>query len=172
MRVRLLVVAICAAFAAAPAAAAERTVERGIVQSIDASAVVLRALDGSDVRVPLGPSTRLRLNGRATSLDRIRPGFVAEAVTVGSAGPARVLRAFGRVEPVVERGALVRVGAAALVLRRATGDRVRIPLDGRTTVTRAGRQVRLRSLRPGMQLEVVLRPNGAARVVRVLGAGG
>jgi hypothetical protein len=171
MPVRLIVLAICASLvAAAPARAADRVVERGIVQSVDATSVVLRALDGSDVTVALGPRTRLRLNGRAASLDQIRPGLVAEAVTVG-AGPARVLRAFGRVEPGVERGALVRLGARALVLRRVAGDRVRIPLGVRTSVWRGGRRVRLRSLRPGLQLEVALAANGSARVVRVLRAG-
>jgi hypothetical protein len=171
MRVRLVLLAICASLvAAAPTAAADRAVERGIVQSIDPTAVVLRALDGTDVTVALGPQTRLRLNGRGASLDQIRPGFVAEAVTVGS-GPARVLRAFGRLAGV-ERGALVRLGARALVLRRVAGDRVRIPLGVRTSVWRGGRRVRLRSLRPGLQLEVVLAANGSARVVRVLRAGG
>jgi hypothetical protein len=172
VRAGLILVTICAVLiVAAPAAAADRAVERGIVQSIDASAVVLRALDGTDVTVTLGSRTRLRLNGRAASLDQIRPGFVAEAVTVGS-GPARVLRAFGRLEPNVEHGALVQLGARALVLRRVEGDRVRIPLGVRTSVWRGGRRVRLRSLRPGLQLEVVLAANGSARVVRVLRAGG
>jgi hypothetical protein len=156
--------------AASSGIAADRVVERGIVQSIDATTVVLRALDGTDVTVALGPSTRLRLNGTAASLEQIRPGLVAEVVTVGP-GPARVLRAFGRVEPRIERGALVRLRAAALVLRRDGGGRIEIPLGGRTTVLRAGRPARLRSLRPGMQLEVVLAANGSARVVRVLGPG-
>jgi hypothetical protein len=168
---RAAAVAVGLSFAAAaPAVAADRVVERGIVQSIDATAVVLRALDGTDVTVALGPATRLRLNGTAVSLDRIRPGLVAEAVTVGP-GPARVLRAFGRVEPRVERGALFRLRAAALVLRGNAGGRVVIPFGARTTVVRGGRPVRLRSLRPGVQLEVVLAANGSARVVRVLGVG-
>lgn len=177
MRSRLILIGRAAAVAvglslaaAAPAVAADRVIERGIVQSIDATAVVLRALDGTDVTVALGPGTRLRLNGTAVSLDQIRPGLVAEAVTVGP-GPARVLRAFGRVEPRVERGALFRLRAAVLVLRRDGGDRIVIPFGARTTFLRGGRPVGLRSLRPGMPLEVVLRANGSARIVRVLPGG-
>jgi hypothetical protein len=171
MRVRLMLLATCAALVAAtPAAAADRVVERGIVQSIDPNAVVLRALDGTDVRIALDPATSVRLNGRAVTLDRIRPGLVAEAVTVGN-GPARVLRAFGRVDPAVERGVLVQLRPRAILLERDGGVRVRIPLGLRTTVWRDGRRVRIRSLRPGLRLEVTLGANGSARVVRVVRGG-
>ena len=57
---------------------------------------MLRALDGTEVTVAVGPATRVRLNGRAATLAMVRRGFVAEAVTAGN-GPALVIRAFGRV---------------------------------------------------------------------------
>ena len=91
-----MIAAVCAALACvSPALAADRVVERGIVQYLDASGLVLRALDGTEVRIPVGPATRFRLNGRSTTFDAIRSGFVAEAVTTRS-GPAVVVRAFGR----------------------------------------------------------------------------
>jgi hypothetical protein len=164
---RLLLVAAVAALAAtASAAAADRVVERGIVQSIDATAAVLRALDGTTVTVGLGPETRYRLNGREATLAEIRPGFVAEAVTDGL-GRAIVVRAFGRAERPVERGVLVRLAPHALVLRRGPADTVRIPVNDRTVVWRGGARVPLRTLRRGMTLEVALSGTGAARVILV-----
>ena len=97
MKALLVVVAACAALGVAPAAtAADRLVERGIVQSADRAGLVLRALDGTEVTVAVAPQTRFRLNGRPASLADIRSGFVAEVVTLVPGGPAAVVRAFGR----------------------------------------------------------------------------
>lgn len=171
MRALVLLATACAVFvAAAAAAAADRVVERGIVQSVGPSALVLRALDGSEVSVAVGPATRVRLNGRLASLADIRSGFVAEAVTLASGGPAVVVRAFGRVASSEEAGRLVGIRPRALVVRRDAGGTVRIPVTARTTVWRAGGRIRLRALRPGMRVQVVLAPNGSARVVLVQGA--
>ncbi len=171
MRALVLLVAACAAVAAAsPAAASDRVVERGIVQSVGPGAVVLRALDGTDVTVPVGSATRIRLNGRAATLAAVTPGLVAEAVRVGS-GTAVALRAFGRAAGRVETGELVRVRRRSLVLRRGPGDTVRIGISARTVVwwgsSRAGAGV----LRRGMQVTIALSPTGSARVVLVQGRG-
>ena len=133
------------------------------------SAVVLRALDGVDVEVAVGPGTRIRLNGLPATLADIRPGFVAETVHYG-VKPAIRLRAFGRVEPVTERGRLVVVRDSALVLRTGAG-RVRIPLTGATLVRRQGRLVAVRILRVGMRVEITRSGDGSADMVRVLRAG-
>ena len=151
---------------AAPAGAADRVVERGIVQSIDSATLVLRALDGTEVSVTLGPATRYRLNGRDATLDEIRPGFVAEAVTESSP-TALVVRAFGRLERPVERGVVVRLAPRALLLRRGPGDTVRLSITDRTVVWRGAARVRLRALRPGMRVEVPLAANGSARVILI-----
>lgn len=162
-----MLLAACAALAAAaPATAADRVVERGIVQAAGPTAIVLRALDGTEITIPVGPQTRYRLNGRRATSDAVRRGLVAEAVTVGS-GPALAIRAFGRVADRTEVGRLVRARPRLLVLRRGPGDTIRIPLTARTVVWRAGGRVGVRALRPGLSVEVVLRPNGVARVVLV-----
>ena len=90
----------------------------------------LRALDGVEVEVRLGPLTRFRLNGQPATLTDLQPGFVAEAVHYG-ARPALRVRAFGRVATAAERGRLVGVRDAWLVLR-ADSARVRRhrPLTG------------------------------------------
>jgi hypothetical protein len=167
MRLLLAVLVAVAAVVAMPAAAADRMVERGIVQSIDPGQAVLRALDGSRVTVVLGPDTRFRLNGRRAVVEEIQPGFVAEAVTVGD-GPARVLRAFGRVTDRLVQGEVVRVGPALLVVRRSVGGNLRIRLTALTAAWRGDRRVRVRSLRRGMQVDVRLAPSGAARTILVL----
>ena len=155
---------------AGPAIAADRVVERGIVQSVDRSALVLRALDGAELTVPVGPATRVRVNGRPATLADIRPGFVAEAVRSGDR-PATSVRAFGRVRNEAVRGRLVAVGSASLVLRGAGAHRVRVTLSDATVVRRHGRRAALRALRRGARVEVVLGEDGAARVVRILGVG-
>jgi len=153
----------------APAVAADH-VERGIVQSLGPTSAVLRALDGSDVTVALGPATRYRLNGRLVTRRALRPGLVAEAVS-DEAGVTRVLRAFGRVTDRREAGVLVGVRPRALVLRRESGDTVRIALTSRTVVWLGDRRVSRRALRPGRSLDVVLARNGSARLVIVLRSG-
>ena len=156
-----------AAIVAVPATAADRVVERGIVQSIDEGAVVLRALDGSRVTVALGPETRFRLNGRNAAVDAIRPGFVAVAVTVGD-GPARVLRAFGRATDRRLRGRVVGIAPRSLLLRRATGADLRVRFSAETAAFRDDRRIRVGALRRGMEVEVRLAPNGAARTILVV----
>jgi hypothetical protein len=168
----LVLVAACAALAAAaPAGAANGLVERGIVQSVGPSQVVLRALDGTEVTVAVGPATRVRLNGKAAVLAEIRLGFVAEAVTVGD-GPAVVIRAFGRVAQGALVGELVRIGPRGLVLRRGAGARLLIGVTRRTQAWRGSDRVPLGTLRPGMRIQVVRAPNGTARVVLVLAGAG
>ena len=167
MRVRLLVlVAIASLAGAASAVAADRVLERGIVQSIEPARVVLRALDGTEITVPLAGDTRYRLNGRPATIADIRPGFVAEVITGGS-GAAIVMRAFGLVERPVERGVIARLAARGLVLRRGQDDTIRIPINDRTVVWRRGLRVTLATLRRGMAVDVALAANGAARVILV-----
>jgi hypothetical protein len=167
-----VLVAVCAALvAAAPSVAAGRVVERGIVQSVGPASVVLRALDGTDVTVPVGPATRIRLNGRPARLSAVRSGFVAEAVTVGD-GPAVVIRAFGRAAQEAVVGELVRIRPHALVVLGDTGGRLRIAITRSTQARQGSARVALGALRPGMRVQVVRAPNGSARVVRVLGGVG
>jgi len=167
-----LLVAACAAalVVVSPALAADRVVERGIVQSVGPAAVVLRALDGTDLTVSVDARTRVRLNGRAATLATVSPGLVAEAVRVGS-GPAVALRAFGPASGRVETGRLVRVLPRALVLLRAPGDSVRIRISPRTVVWRGSRTADAGLLRRGMQVTVALSPVGSARVVLVQAGG-
>jgi hypothetical protein len=168
----LVLTAVCAALVAAgPSAAAGRVVERGIVQSVGPADIVLRALDGTEVTVPVGSATRVRLNGRPARLAAIRRGLVAEAVTVGD-GPAVVIRAFGRVAPGAVVGELVRIRPRALVVRSDSGGRVRIAVTRSTRARHGAASLALRALRPGMRVQIVRAANGSARVVLVLGGVG
>ncbi len=168
MRFRLVLsVVVASLVVAGHASAADRVVDRGIVQSVTPTAVVLRALDGMDVAIALGPDTRYRLNGFPVRRGRIGVGLVAEAVT-SNGGPAIVLRAFGHAAPVVRTGRLLRVRVDAVVLRLGSGARMRIPLDARTTVRRAGAPAPIADLQRGMRVRVRLTADGAARLVTIL----
>ena len=167
-----MLAAVCAALvAAAPSPAAGRVVERGIVQTVAPATIVLRALDGTEVTVAVGPETRVRLNGRAATLAMVRRGFVAEAVSSGS-GPALVIRAFGRAAEEAVVGKLVRVRPQVIVVRSGTGERMRIPVTRGTRAWRGTATVALRTLRGGMQVQIVRTAKGAARVVLVLAGPG
>jgi hypothetical protein len=168
----LLVAGVAVAWlaAAGPAPAGDRVVDRGIVQSVTPSAVVLRALDGTELEVPVGPRTRVRLNGRPATLADVAPGLVAETVQLGSAPAVRV-RLFGHVPRAIESGRVVRVSRSLLVLRLGGSGRARIALTDTTVVRRAGRLLDLRALRPGMRVVVARQADGSARLVRVTGRG-
>jgi len=166
----LILIFVVVLLAAAPASAADRLVERGIVQSLDEAAIVLRALDGSEVTVALRPDTRARLNGVETTLSAIRPGHVA-VVVLGDTGEARVVRAFGRVARGVDRGVIVTATRLALVLRPPGGARVAIELTRRTTVRRGALAVARRALRAGQQVEVIRAGDGTARIVTIGSSG-
>jgi len=164
--------AVCASLvAAAPSPAAGRVIERGIVQSVGPATVVLRALDGSEVTVAVGPATRVRLNGRAATLAMVRRGFVAEAATTAN-GRAVVIRAFGRAAEEAVVGELVRIRPEVIVVRSGTGERLRIPVTRATRAWRGTATVALRTLRNGMQVQIVRTAKGAARVVLVLAGPG
>lgn len=162
----LLGLASVALVVAGPAAGAHRIVERGVVQSVTEHQLVLRALDGSVLTVPVDGSTRVRVNGRPGDLDEIEPGFVAAALLSRSSTEAAVwVRAVGRSTTRVERGRLVAVGRAAVVLKRR-GRTLRIPLDDATVVRRHGLAASRHELRRGMRVTVRLSVDGsAARIV-------
>jgi len=143
------------------------TTDRGVVQSVSATEIVLRELDGSVVSLAVGPATRVQLNGRPALLASVQPGFVASVVHNGSR-PAVVVRAFGRAASVTDRGAVTALTPTAITLRTQDGTQVTIPLDSATRFRRFGRPVRTGAARPGAFVAVTHPVGGAARVVSVL----
>ena len=109
-----LLVATLTVAGTANASSTSLTIDRGVVQSVSQAQIVLRELDGSSVSLAVGPNTRVLLNGLPAQLGDIQPGFVA-AVTHNGARPARVVRAFGRVAPVIDRGVERRNGVLQCV---------------------------------------------------------
>jgi hypothetical protein len=80
--------------AAAPAKPAKAGARKGIVQSVSPKAIVLRELDGSAVRVPVGPSTRIFVDGKRATLAAVKTGYTVVIPAKSSKGdkPARELR--------------------------------------------------------------------------------
>ncbi len=149
---RLLLVALIALVAATPAAAARHApqLDSGIVQSITASQIVLRGLDGSTVSLALGPRTRFLLNGRPAVLSSIQPGFAAAVLHYGTR-PARAVRAFGvkRAARQIDKGVVVSVSPTLLVLRGLDGTLVSVSVNAQTQVTLNDAYATLSELRPG-----------------------
>jgi hypothetical protein len=69
-------------------------IDRGVLKSVTGSSIVLHELDGSDVTVPVDPSTRVIKMRRMAKLSDLRVGDVGFAVRRGG-GAAQVVRSPG-----------------------------------------------------------------------------
>jgi hypothetical protein len=169
MKLRIAIVATLAVVLVVPGLAAARaaapTIDRGVVQSVSATEIVLRALDGSLVQLAVGPLTTVRLNGAPSHLAALRPGFVAEVTHRGDR-PAGLVRAFGRVK-VEARGVVTVLSVTTIEVRTAAGT-VTIPLTSTTRFRRHGLPVKRAAAGPGALVTVVHDEGGPARVIRVL----
>jgi hypothetical protein len=67
--------------------------DRGRVQSVSSTAVVLKELDGSVVSVPVSATTDVRVNGSPATLAQVRRRYQATTLRVDG-GAATQLRAF------------------------------------------------------------------------------
>ena len=119
--------------AAALSAPSDVTNEQGIVQSIDASQIELRALDGSVASFAVSAATRVKVNGLLARLADIRPGYVA-TVTHDGARPAVLIRAFGKPAILTSRGIVASLTRNTITIGSDAGP-VTIPLD-RATIFR------------------------------------
>ncbi len=146
-----------------PAAARLGPVERGIVQSLSATRLTLRSLDGSAVAVTLDSRTRFRLNGQPATIGDLRPGQVAEAVLVR--GAARVVRAFGSRAATVELGVVSAVSGSSVAVAGTSGSAVTIPITPLTRVRVGIVPVRRSALRVGQVVRVKRAADGSAQVI-------
>ena len=165
---RALVIVLLAFVAVAPAQAARRVqVDRGVVQSISSSQIVLRGLDGSTLSFAIVPRTVVLLNGSPSSASAIQPGFTAQ-VAHTAAGKALVIRAFGKPRAVkqVDKGAIVSVSSSLIVLRQADGSTVSVSVGLQTSVVLNGVPASLSDLRPGYLAAVLHYGAQPAREVR------
>lgn len=122
---------------------------KGIVQSVSATAIVLRELDGSTVRIPVAANTHVFVNGLRASLRDVRAGFVASAVWKAGK-PARVLQAFDLSGPkAVSVGVVDSVSTGALVVTGTGGSTVSIRVDAKTRVLVDGKPSTLAAVRAG-----------------------
>lgn len=152
--------------AAATAARADLTVDRGIVQSVADGQIVLRALDGGVESFTVAATTRVKLNGVRVALAEIQPGFVAAVVHDGLAA-ATLIRAFGR-PTVTERGIVTVLARASITFRTSAGTLVTVPLTAATRFRFRGLLARRTLARPGALVAVRQIGGGPATVVNVL----
>jgi hypothetical protein len=122
---------------------------KGIVQSVSATAIVLRELDGSTVRIPVAANTHVFVNGLRASLRDVRAGFVASAVWKAGK-PARVLQAFDQSGPkAVSVEVVDSVSTGAVVVTGTGGSTVSIRVDAKTRVLVDGKPSTLAAVRAG-----------------------
>ena len=166
---RLLVVAVALVALALPAAslaaASDRSTDRGVVQSVDSSQIVLRALDGAVVTYSIVPGTVVRLNGATATIADIHPGFVARVVHDARAR-ALVIAAFAPV--TTDRGVVTAISRNAITLRLAGGGSLTLVLSDGTRFKFRGAPARRALARPGAQVAVTHAADAPATVVNVL----
>jgi len=160
------VAAVLACSGTALAVPAALTTDKGVVQEVTESSIVLRGLDGSTLNLALGPFTVVRLNGAAASLADLRPGLVA-AVTHNGDRPARIVRAFGTVK-IVELGVVESVSRFELVLRRDDGTLLVVAVGPDTKVRKFGQPARRSVVKPGRLVRVTYSPGFPAKLVAVV----
>lgn len=128
--------------------------DQGVVQSASATEVVLKALDGSSVTVPVDGSTRVLVDGKVGTLQAVKPGFVAVA-TWKPGKAAQELQAFDLSPKSGERLATVRsVSSTRVVVNGANGGILTIHANVRTHVFLDGRPAALRTIVAGDTLVV------------------
>ncbi len=157
---------LCAWPTGAFAGSAALTTDKGVVQAVSDTAIVLRGLDGSSLTFPLGPRTEIRLNGSPATIASLRPGLVA-AVTHNGNRPARIVRAFGTVK-IVERGIVEAISNVEIVVRRDDGTLVGIALGPATTWRKFGQPAKRAAARIGRYVRVTYEPGSPAKVVAVI----
>jgi hypothetical protein len=134
------------ATAAKPAKAGAR---KGIVQSVSPKAIVLRELDGSTVRVPVAPSTRVFVDGKRATLGNVKRGFVATA-TWRAGRPARMLQAFNLSGPhAVSVGVVDSLSDGVLDVTLTEGNTLSILVNAKTHVLVDGKRSTLAAVKTG-----------------------
>ena len=149
----LVVAATLTITATAAGGARALEVDRGVVQSVSSARLVLRELDGSLATITIGPRTRIRVNGFASAVTVIRPGFVATAIHNGNA-PAIVIRAFGRMASTVDHGTVVSLADRLLTIRTPGGASLVVRITPRTKVRVRGVPATVAALRAGRVVDV------------------
>jgi hypothetical protein len=66
-------------------------IDRGTVEVVSSTRVVLKELDGSSVTIPIDSGTRIVVDGQEASISDVKEGYVGLAMRDGD-NPARVLR--------------------------------------------------------------------------------
>jgi hypothetical protein len=146
----------------------ELQIDRGIVQSVSGTQIVLRELDGSSVSLTVNATTRVLLNGSPAQLTDIEPGFVA-AVAHNGPRPARFVRAFGRVAANVDRGVIESASAGQFALRRPDGSLLVLRITPFTRVRLNGLPATAAAIRPGQRARVTYTTSGRAKLVQLAG---
>jgi len=134
------------AMAAKPAKAGPR---KGIVQSVTPKAIVLRQLDGSTIRIPVAPTTRVFVDGKRATLASVKRGFVASA-SWSTGRPARVLQAFNlSARHAVTVGVVDSLSDGVLEVTTTDGSALSIPVNAKTHVLVDGKKATLAAVKAG-----------------------
>jgi hypothetical protein len=128
--------------------------DQGVVQSVSGGTLVLKALDGSTVNVPVDGATRVLVDGKLATLAGVDPGFVA-IVKWKPGKAAQLLEAFDLSAKSGERLATVKaVQSHAVVVSGASGGSVTIHVNVRTHVFLDGKPSSLGNVATGDTLVV------------------
>jgi hypothetical protein len=127
----------------------------GIVQSVSATTILIRELDGSAVSVPVAPITRVFVDGKLASLGHVRPGFVASAAWKAGK-PAALLQAFDLSGlQAVSVGVVASISKGVLVVTGTGGTTQSIRVNAKTRVLLDGKPATLAAVKAGFTVVIL-----------------
>jgi hypothetical protein len=126
--------------------------DRGIVQSVSPSAIVVKELNGSSVTIAVGSKTVVFVGGAKATLADIAPGFVA-TVYHAAGSPADEVDATVVTPAAGGSATVVRsAGGGLVVVTTASGAVVKLQVGAQTQVFVNGKRASLRDVKPGFVL--------------------
>jgi hypothetical protein len=121
--------------------------DQGVVQSVSANAILLKALDGSVVSIPIDGSTRFYVGDRPASLGDIKPGFVVTAAWRDGSAAAEISALNPSPGPSVS--IVASVGTGKIVVTSPDGSSTTIRVNNRTREFVDGKRARPQDVKPG-----------------------
>ncbi|MBI2684535.1 MAG: hypothetical protein HYX33_03960 [Actinobacteria bacterium] len=150
------------------------TAERGTIQLVEATSILIARPDTTTVSIALDAKTAVTVRGRLASAALLQPGFTVVARRRGALPAITVAANLPPLPPgevaVVQRGIIAQVDATTLALRGLSPDGPKLALAPTTLVFLRERATTTAVLQAGMRVEATARATGVVVAVRVLRA--
>jgi hypothetical protein len=142
----------------AAAAPVPGTLVHGRVDSVGAGSITLKLKNDSMVTIPVNAGTKIKVNGKAASLDLVEAGYHAIVRRTAANGPAAAINAYQpRSQGLLVRGLVDSVGSSSITLKgRGDGPTITIGVTAQTIIRVGGKPGALSNIQTGYRALVLL----------------